>query len=173
MYYLILSSSLIVLAMGLIVYYRLFIFGFKVEVDYTVTIQDFIKVKGLKGLHLDYVNDKLKTQPLEEYYKPKNAIAIITGRFRKFGRISSEKALAKFDKYKERPLIATEILHILAKYRFAKYPAYIVVMGSVWRCLYGVRGVAVLCGGGGRRSLVLGWFGHGWRAVCRFAAVRK
>ena len=87
--------------------------------------------------------------------------------------ISSEEALKEMDKMGYRPAEAHELLAFGAKYPDVQREFPLVALGSVWRRLGGRRRVVCLRRSDAARDAGLHWFGHGWRALWRFAAVRK
>ena len=87
--------------------------------------------------------------------------------------VSSNEAIAELKQKGLRPATIHELLAFGATYpeEQRKYP--IVALGSVWQRWDGYRFVPYLSSDGDRRGLDRSFFGGGWRAGCRFLAVRE
>ena len=87
--------------------------------------------------------------------------------------ISSNDAIQELKQRGLRPATPPELLAFGATYpeEQRKYP--IVALGSVWQRWDGYRFVPYLSSDGDRRGLDRSFFGGGWRAGCRFLAVRE
>lgn len=87
--------------------------------------------------------------------------------------IESDDAIAEMDKMGLRPAETHELLALGAAQPDLQREFPIIALGSVWQGRVGYRCVPCLYRGGSERGLGLLWFGFGWHAYCRFAAVPK
>lgn len=91
-----------------------------------------------------------------------------------FGRdMSTDAVLKELDVRGYRPAKIEELLALGAAQPELQRQYPIIALASVWRDPRGYRRVAYLDGTGAERYLRLHWYVHGWRDVCRFAAIRK
>ncbi|MDP3729825.1 MAG: hypothetical protein Q8R26_03740 [bacterium] len=150
--------------------------SFPTKVNYDLSVESLVEHGRYDWKNRDIISDSFRTGRKGEANLSLELVHLNQ-------EITSEEVLKELDKRGLRPAELHELLSFGIKYpeEQRKYP--IVALGSVWRNLNGVRGVAGLVGGGGWHgdwrggwrdlALYLDDFGSRWRVNCRFAAVRK
>lgn len=139
---------------------------YPLNVDYDQKIEDAVA----DGKY-DYKNDDITSKNFPTSRKGSADIVLHLVHFNR--NISSDDVILELDKLGLRPAETHEELAFGAAHPDIQRQFPIVALGSVWQDRDGDRYVPCLFRVGSERSLYLDWFGNGWSADCRFAAVPK
>lgn len=139
--------------------------------SYPLTInRERSRSEMVKAGRYDYVNSNIteENSPVVEGEAEVEAVLVHLDRV-----ASDEEVLAEMERLGLRPATMDELNAFGEQHpdRQREYP--IIALGSVWAGRDGRRLVGCLWEGGLGRGLRLVWLGDGWRAYCRFLAVRK
>jgi len=139
---------------------------FLIEIDPRVPFEERVR----RG-NYDYVNENITPDNFKLTKSGKRKIVLYDPK----GAVSSEEMIRRMTENQDRPAVLDDALELGYKFPERQRQNPIVFLGeeTLWRYPDGDRRVPVLGRWGGGRQLDLGWFGLGWRASYRFAAVRE
>ncbi len=133
--------------------------------------RDLSRAESIEAGKYDWVNSDITQEHFPVKGSGKQNVNIVLFHFNR--TITSDEVIAEMEKAGYRPADIDELLGLGVVNPDLQKEFPIVGLGSVWRGPGGSRRVPYLGWGGVERDLDLHWFGNGWGARCRFAAVRK
>jgi len=138
----------------------------RVTVNHNRTIEKLVEA----GKY-DWSNPDITSKNFPSSQKGKDQVSIQLVYFDRY--LTSDEILKTLAKQGLRPATLKELLTLGEQHPDLQRQFPIVALGSVGQNSDGDRFVAYLWGGGLKRHLRLRWLESRWRALCRFAAVRK
>jgi len=139
---------------------------YHLSVDYGRSVED-----GVKAGRYDWVDSDITSYNFPTKRKGRAEVAVELINFNRY--ISDNEVFSELNTPDYRPAELHELLALGEKYPGVKRDFPVVALGSVWRVLYGFRGVPSIFRRGLGRSLVPFWVGSSWDGFFWFAAVRK